>query len=112
MGTHNINTVCCEDDVVLVADCENNFRILIYRFTKLGKKQNLVVCIYQTKWVSVLPYPIRCKAVIDIKLVEQLKEIKYLVTTIFLLQYVERLERKLQEVMKAVSLTECLNYTI
>ena len=73
------------DDAMLMADSEDDLQTLLYQFNKIAKKFNMVI----SKSMTTSKIPIRCKLVVDDKIILQEGKVKYLEIVIFGYENVE-----------------------
>ena len=65
-------------DAVLVAESEDDLQRLLYQFNKTATKFNMVISAAKTKSMTTSKTPIRCKLVVDDKIIHQEGKVKYL----------------------------------
>lgn len=110
MGNRNITILCYADDAVLVAENEDDLQRLLYRFNCVAKSLNMVISASKTKSLTTSKIPIRCKLVVDDKIIQQEMKFKYL--GIELSGYGDIELEVRQQTNKALKVAGCLNDTI
>lgn len=57
MGTREIKLICYADDVVLIADNEDDLQRMLYRFEQVAHELNMEISIDKTKVLTIARYP-------------------------------------------------------
>ena len=77
MGSKEVKILCYADDAVLVAESEDDLQRLLYQFNKAAKKLNMVISTAKTKSMTTSKTPIRCKLMVDDRIIHQEGKFKY-----------------------------------
>lgn len=78
MGNKDLNIVCYADDVVLMANTEDDLQRLLYGFYLGCRKYNMKISLTKTKSMTISKLPLRCKLELERKIIEQVMTIRYL----------------------------------
>ena len=80
LGRSVFNIICYADDLTLVAENENDLWRLVYNFNNVCQKYNLKIAEEKTKSIKISHDPLRCKIVINDRIIEQVIQVDYLGT--------------------------------
>lgn len=76
---HNISQIICfADDVALTADSEDNLQRMLFQLNKTAKHYNMKIATEKTKAMVIAKEPVRCKLMVEEKVIEQVRKFKYL----------------------------------
>lgn len=64
------NVLCYADDVILLAEPEDNLQRMLYKFATEAKKYNMTIATEKTKSLVISKEPIRCKLEVEGNLIE------------------------------------------
>jgi hypothetical protein len=74
-GESMINLVVYADDVVLIAENEDDLQRMLFKFNNVCKKFNILITNQKTKTMVIAKHPVRCKLVNDNEITEQTSEV-------------------------------------
>ncbi|KAI4476057.1 hypothetical protein M0802_014934 [Mischocyttarus mexicanus] len=78
MGNQDFNILCYADDVVLIANSEDNLQRLLHKFNITSKKYNMTISAEKTKCLTISKEPIRCKLETNGRIIKQTMTFNYL----------------------------------
>ncbi|KAI4480031.1 hypothetical protein M0802_014287 [Mischocyttarus mexicanus] len=78
MRNQDFNILCYADDVVLIANSEDNLQRLLHKFNTTSKKFNMIISAEKTKCLTISKEPIRCKLETNGRIIEQTMTFNYL----------------------------------
>ena len=110
MGDNELNMVCYADDVVLMANTEDDLQRLLYRFHLSCQKYNMKISVLKSRVLTVSKMPIRCKLELEGKVIEQVMSLKYLGTEINSWGMLQN--EVLHQVNNAARIAGCMNDVI
>ncbi|GJQ84851.1 hypothetical protein Trydic_g472 [Trypoxylus dichotomus] len=74
MGNTYFNVVCYADDVVLIAESEDNLQRLFHFFNQSAKQLNMISNTDKTKGLVISKELVRCKLELDQRMTERMNE--------------------------------------
>ena len=110
MGDREIKILCYADDAVLIGESEDDVQKLLQVFNRTAKSLNMNISTAKTKCMTTSKTPLRCKLVVDGKIIHQEMKFKYLGVEISGYGDVETEVR--EQTNKAARIAACLNNTI
>lgn len=78
MGNKEVKILCYADDAMLVNKSENDLQRLLYQFNKTAKKFNMIMSAANTKSMTMSKAPIKCKLVVDDKIISKERKFKWI----------------------------------
>ena len=78
MGDRDIKILCYADDSVLIGESEDDVKKLLQVFNRTAKQLNMNISTAKTKCMTTSKTPLRCKLVVDGKIIHQEMKFKYL----------------------------------
>lgn len=78
MGLRSIKILCYADDVILIADNEDDLQRLLYRFQTTAEKLNMQISLEKTESMVIAKEPTRCKLAVNDKPIHQCMQCTYL----------------------------------
>ncbi|XP_044764617.1 uncharacterized protein LOC123321211 [Coccinella septempunctata] len=78
MGLRSIKILCYADDVILMADNEDDLQRLLYRFQTTAEKLNMQISLEKTESMVIAKEPTRCKLAVNDKPIHQCMQCTYL----------------------------------
>ncbi|XP_044750499.1 uncharacterized protein LOC123310880 [Coccinella septempunctata] len=82
MGSRSLNIMCYADYAFLTAESEDDLQRLVYEFKKAAEELNMIVSCEKSMTMVVAKELIRCKIVINGKILEQVSRFNYLGVTV------------------------------
>ena len=77
MGEKKINILCYADDVVLVAENEDDLHRLLHQFNLEAKSFDMVISASKSKYITTSKTPLRCKLKVTGSIIQQEMRFKY-----------------------------------
>jgi len=78
MGKVPINIICYADDAVLIADGEENLKILLLRFDQMAERLSMEISLNKTKSLTISRNHTKCEVELRGTSIEQVPKFNYL----------------------------------
>lgn len=110
MGQKRISMVCYADDAAIFAETEDDLQKQLHRFYQVSQAMNMTISTEKTKSITFAKDPVRCKLVVQDKIIEQVSQFKYL--GMDLSSHHDPAKDLRSQINKATAMSGCLRQTI
>ena len=111
MGQNKIiSMVCYPDDAAIFAETQDDLQRQLHKFYQISQAINMTISIEKTKSITFAKEPVRCKLVVQNKIIEQVSQFKYL--GMDLSSYYNPVKDLRSQINKATAISGCLRQII
>jgi len=105
-----ISMVCYADDAAIFAETEDYLQRQLHKFCQVSQTMNMTISIEKMKSITFAKDPVRCRLIVQDKIIEQVSQFKYL--GMDLSSYHDPVKDLRSPINKATAMSGCLRQII